>query len=156
MAEQKRVSPRLKLKDKNHNKIKKSLEQIILLHGGSFLDTYATGGKIKSKYSREVKSFGDKETKTLSFTTHWHGTTATHGRAKNAIRSDLNKYLTSLEITQHLPSFNLVNELVGDMNILRQKTEAWEDFNTALDDWETQMEDDLLKTFKGNNAGDTE
>jgi len=146
MVTQPTVSPRIRLKDKVFDELKLCVEKIVILHDGWFIDENVRGGRVKGKYFREAARSGEDGTDILKFHYTWHNSISDR-KAKLNCRKQFKVHLLKLNITQTLPSFKLVNELVGDFNILRKKAAAWESLEDAICAYDIEMEDNLLKTF---------
>ena len=91
---------RIKLKNKNYNKLKTAVERVVVSHGGDFEDANIVGGRVKSTYERVI------DTDTLRFRYTWHGSLSDWRAIKNS-RSQINAHLQRLKIKERLPSFKL-------------------------------------------------
>lgn len=156
MVENEQVSFRIKMKDKTFDKVKTSVEEIVVLHDGSFHDEFFSGGKVKTRYERLVDGT------MLAFIYTWHQTTSDRRAAQNA-RSQFHTHLRKLKIMERLPRLSLSRQPGAsyDESIIAWKTHnkkarSFVSLDDALLAWEEQMADDLLKFDMDKNAGDGE
>ena len=131
MPQQIKISYRIKMRDKNLDKLKSSVENLVIAHDGSFTDEQVGGGKVKGKYERKIKN------ESLRFHYTWHNNMSS-SQSKNNQHTQLKRHLPKLKIKKHLPSFKLKNGLSGDIPLLEKRRIALDAFDDALREWEEQ------------------
>ena len=144
-----RLNARINLQDKQLNKLKLSVENLVVAHGGSCIDTQA-GNAVKSRYTRVV------EDDTLVFSYTYHGSISEY-RAYNNAKSQLNIHLKKLDIVERLPMLMVRSTDTYDSDMLAARKgnpiglafiayeESWSEIEELLD-----MNDinDILDTNK--------
>jgi len=146
----KQSDKRINLQDKQLNKLKLSVENLVVAHGGSYTDKQA-GPAVKTRYTRFV------EDDTLVFVYTYHNSMSDYRGYKNA-KSQLNIHLKKLDIVERLPMLMVRSTATYDADMLaaRKSTpiglafisyeEAWNEIEELLD-----MNDinDILDTNDG-------
>ena len=137
MGNKTRLNARIKLHDKQLNKLKLSVENLVVEHGGSYIDNQA-GAAVKPRYTRVV------EVGALDFTYPYHGTISEY-RAYNNAKSQLNTHLKKLDIVERLPSLLVRSTATYDSDMLAARKgnpiglafiayeEAWSEIEELLD-----------------------
>lgn len=137
MGSKTRLNARIKLHDKTLNKLKLSVENLVVAHGGSYKDTQA-GAAVKTRYTRVL------DDNTLVFIYTYHGSISDH-RAYNNAKSQLNIHLKKLDIVERLPMLMVrsTDTYDADMLAARKSTpiglafisyeEAWNEIEELLD-----------------------
>ena len=103
---------RIGLRNKKYDKIKKSVEGLVIAHGGNFTDKFVTGGKVKAKYERVVDG------KVSRFIYTYHGSPQKNGRLYQNARQQINQHLQKLDIVERLPMLMVRSTATYDADML--------------------------------------
>jgi len=137
MGSKARLNARIKLHDKRLNKLKLSVENLVVEHGGSYIDKQA-GAAVKARYTRVL------DDDTLVFIYTYHGSISDY-RAYNNAKSQLNIHLKKLDIVERLPSLMVRSTATYDSDMLAARKgnpiglafiayeEAWSEIEELLD-----------------------
>jgi len=130
-------STRIRLKDKNYDKVKKSVENLVVAHGGSYKDAIAVSGKVKGKYERII----DGETRRFIYT--YHNSLSDVNAIKNS-RKQFHIHLQKLDIVEQLPMFMVRSTMTYDDDVfaIRKQTKTGRAF-IALENAFLAFEEDI-------------